>query len=290
VPVNVTVEEHLPTLYSAAEATSTRGQDRFRKLTATSLCLLIVAAAGGLIEHEWAGWLSLTAFGASLVTTGLWIFRHAETNWYDGRAAAESVKSLTWKYAVRGDPFSTSTGEAEVAYRSAIEGLVEELRELGSDVRAPDVAARSAALDAVRSAPLAHRRDVYRAQRVTQQRDWYARRARDHRVSSHRWHIAMFGCQSAGTVGALLKALGSIHADVLSLLATAAVAAAAWVTAGDFVRTARAYDFAALELDGVLDRLDAAGSEDEWASFVADAEQAMSREHTVWLARRRGSV
>jgi hypothetical protein len=56
-------------------------------------CLLILAALGGLIEDDWAGWVSLGAFGASLVASGLRIFHRAEADWYDGRAAAESVKS-----------------------------------------------------------------------------------------------------------------------------------------------------------------------------------------------------
>jgi hypothetical protein len=34
----------------------------------------------------------------------------------------------------------------------------------------------------------------------------------------------------------------------------------------------------------IVNRID---EEDAWATFVADAEQTMSREYTAWLARRR---
>ena len=44
---------------------------------------------------------------------------------------------------------------------------------------------------------------------------------------------------------------------------------------------ARAYEFAALELGQVSGRSSEVALEEDWASFVADAEQTMSREHTL---------
>jgi hypothetical protein len=60
--VNITVEEHLPGLYEAAEKVSAGGQEQFRKLTQVSLGLLVVASARGLFDKSWAGWLSAGAF------------------------------------------------------------------------------------------------------------------------------------------------------------------------------------------------------------------------------------
>ena len=74
-----------------------------------------------------------------------------------------------------------------------------------------------------------------------------------------------------------------------SVFAGAAAAAVAWLASGDYVKTARAYELTTLELDQALDLIDAIDDEAAWATFVADAEQTMSREHTAWLARRRGA-
>ena len=35
------------------------------------------------------------------------------TTWYEGRAAAESAKTLAWRYMVRAEPFVTANGRLE---------------------------------------------------------------------------------------------------------------------------------------------------------------------------------
>lgn len=72
------------------------------------------------------------------------------------------------------------------------------------------------------------------------------------------------------------------------MFAVAGATAVAWLAAGDYVKTARAYELTTLELDQALDIVNTIDEETAWATFVADAEQTMSREHTAWLARRRG--
>lgn len=289
-PLTTKVEDHMPALHGAAEETSAEGQAQFRRLVMSSLALLVVAAVGGLFDRPWGGWLSAVAFAGSLVITALWVFHHAETDWYDGRAGAESTKSMTWKFAVGGQPYGVDEFDAKTRYESDIQALIGELDRLGSSLRAPSRAAAADPLMEVRRASLDERRGVYRQQRVADQRGWYARRAGDHRRSARRWQVAMVCAQVVGIAGAVLKGVDVVHVDLLSLLATVAAALAAWTNAADYVQIARAYDFAAIELDAILSRVGDPKTEAEWAAFVADAEQAMSREHTMWLARKRGRL
>jgi hypothetical protein len=288
--VELKVEDHMPALYGAAERTSAEGQARFRRLIASSLALLVVAAVGGMVDRSWGGWLSAAAFSGSVLVTALWIVRRAENDWYDGRAGAESIKSMTWKFAVGGEPYAVDECDAETRYGSDIEALVSEIDRLGSSLRAPPSEGGTDALARLRVASLDGRRAVYREQRVTDQRQWYARRAGEHRASARRWQLAMVCAQILGIVGAVLKGVDVVHADLLSLLATVAAAIAAWTNAADSLHVARAYDFATLDLDAVLGRIGDPTTEAEWAAFVADAEQAMSREHGMWLARKRGRL
>jgi hypothetical protein len=67
--------------------------------------------------------------------------------------------------------------------------------------------------------------------------------------------------------------------------AAALAAGSAWFAVRQYETLGRAYVFAATELSVIHQRLLLAG-EDSWAQEVADAEEAISREHTMWRASR----
>ena len=279
----------MPAVYDVAETVSKQGQARFRQGTVVALLLLLIAALFGLVGKPWAGWLSAVAFGGSIVATGLGQFRSAEDDWYDGRAVAESAKTLTWKYAVRGQPFDVGDAEATSTYERLVGEVLGELRALRSTVEAPNERHDLRPLRQFREAELPDRQAVYREQRLGGQRDWYRRRGGEHRRTARTWGSVAVVLQLGGLAAAALKGLDVIELDLLSPFATAAAGALAWLAAGDYQKTARAYGLTTLELDMTLEAASQITSEEEWARFVADAEQTMSREHTTWLARRRGS-
>jgi hypothetical protein len=282
------VEDHMPSVFAAAEKASGRGQTRFKRATLAALALLVVAAVFGLIEKPWAGWVSGAAFTGSILATALTFFRDAEDDWYDGRAVAESAKTLTWKYAMGGEPFGVTEPDAEGAYNRALAAVVEEIRRLHGSSPPPAQVSGDGELRALRREPLDTRREIYHEQRLGSQRRWYNGRAREHGSTAKTWQIVAIILQTAGLVGAMVKALDVVSVDLLSVFAAAGTAALAWLAAGDYVKTARAYELTTLELDQTLRIVDTINDEDAWATFVADAEQTMSREHTAWLARRRG--
>jgi hypothetical protein len=282
------VEDHMPSVFLVAEEASQRGQTRFKRATLVALVLLVVAAVFGLVEEPWAGWVSGMAFAGSILASWLIFFRDAEDDWYDGRAVAESAKTLTWKYAVGGEPFEITQPDSETAYDRALAAVVEEIRTLRGSVAAPAGATETDKLRVLREEPLKVRCEVYRKQRLVDQRAWYSRRGSEHRSTARAWQIVAVVFQAAGLVGALLKGIDIVRVDLLSVFAAAGAGAVAWLAAGDYVKTARAYELTTLELDNVLGIVNRIDDEDAWATFVADAEQTMSREHTAWLARRRG--
>ena len=167
---DVRIHDHMPALHRAAETASGKGQQRFKRLTGAALILLVIAAVGGMIDQRWAGWLSAAAFAVGTVATTLWMTRRLENEWYDGRASAESAKSLTFKYAVGGAPFGVENPDAKDTYAEALDGIVAELRHLESPVDAPADPGELGELDRVRRGGLSDRQSAYRVQRVDEQR------------------------------------------------------------------------------------------------------------------------
>jgi SMODS and SLOG-associating 2TM effector domain 1 len=62
--------------------------------------------------------------------------------------------------------------------------------------------------------------------------------------------------------------------------------ALAWLQIKQYSSLAESYSVAAHELSLIESLLDASYTEDSWAHFVNEAENAISREHTTWRARR----
>ena len=85
------------------------------------------------------------------------------------------------------------------------------------------------------------------------------------------------------------RRLTAIVVAVVAVAATAAVAVAAWTRTKAHSELAEAYAVTAREVAQI--RASAAEvAEEDWRDFVANAEQAFSREHTLWHARRRTAV
>lgn len=77
-----------------------------------------------------------------------------------------------------------------------------------------------------------------------------------------------------------------VDADLLGIASGAAASIAAWTGLRQYRSLAVAYALTAHELRLVRDSLPHAEDEARWAQVVSDAEQAISREHTLWRARR----
>jgi hypothetical protein len=287
-------DELLPELFRLADSASLLGQQRSVGLVRWQLLLLTVAAAAGAAGGP-VCWLAAAAYlgaaGAVLRLTR----RQPQGLWYEGRAAAESVKTLAWKFAVRADAYQPPPAplpDAEGLYRSQLRHLVHDFRgsaALPADAElAPPV---TAPMRELRAEPLAVRREVYLRERVRAQRDWYRGKGAYCDRAGRRTELLGIALPLLGLALAVPRALGALPVDAPGAVSAVALAVAAWAQLRQYRPLAAAYRLAAAELEQVheqLTRLDptAAGSEELWARLARDAEDAVSREHTTWQARR----
>jgi hypothetical protein len=89
-----------------------------------------------------------------------------------------------------------------------------------------------------------------------------------------------------GIGAGILKAIGTIQGDLLGFAGALVAAMTAWLQAKQHRSLAAAYTVTALELASVRSKIRHQQSEADWATFVSDAEEAFSREHTLWKASR----
>jgi hypothetical protein len=281
-------DDDLPALFTAADTASMHGQREYVHGVRLRLLLAVVAAGLALVTWKTAAVAVAVVFAAMLLIDLRLRARRPEEVWYDGRAVAESAKSLAWRYSVAGLPFAIGD-EAEVERR-----FVGESERLLEDVQTREVvgAARpevTEAMRGLRGSDLEVRRAAYLAGRVGAQQEWYASRAALNEARARWWRAALVGVEVVGVLVALGRVAGIFDIDFAGLLATMVAAGAAWSGMRQHSTLARAYTFAAAELVIARGRLAAVSDEESWAREVNDAEEAVSREHTMWRASRSGT-
>lgn len=286
-------DSDLPGLFEAADTASLQGQRQYVNAVRLRLVFAVIAALTGIFTWKvGVRGIDLAAVGTAIALVAISLTDlnvksvRPEDRWYDGRALAESAKSLAWRYSVGGVPFARQEDDDAVRSRF-IEQVSRLLHEAPTTSITPS--ARPVVTDrmsALRAADLATRQAAYLTSRIADQQAWYAGKAQLNEKTAGRWRASLVVIEVLGIAAALAKAVGYIDLDLAGVVAAVIAAGTAWMNLRQFSTLARAYTFAANELSIARERLELVTDEPSWAAEVADSEEAISREHTMWRASR----
>lgn len=283
----------MPQLFQAADQASVHGQVSYVGRTRLRLVLLCAAATSGIVpltvgkgEINVPSLFGVGFFVLALGIEGLLWRDRPDKAWYDGRAVAESAKTLAWKFAVGGDPFpiTMSPADARRLLLARLDAVSSQFREL--ELEPVDAPLVSSWMTAQRASPFDERRMVYLEQRVGHQQHWYAVKATYNRRRARQWRTTLVALELCGAAISLVEATTRTGLFVAPVLAAVAGAVVAWLETKQHDSVARAYSAAVRDLASARLRLELVETEESWATEVGDAEEAISREHTVWLASR----
>jgi hypothetical protein len=283
----------LPGLFQAADEASLSGQARYLRASRLRLALLVVAGTCGVLSlHVAPVSFDVAALAAAVALVGaalveVWLLaEHPEQTWYDGRALAESAKTLAWRFAAAGAPFAKEgdEGGAERAFISQLRQLLDDAPK--TSIEASAAPAVSEAMRLLRQSTFEIRKKTYLGERIAEQQEWYSRKADWNTSRAQRWTVGLVVTELLGVVAAIFRGLGTINVDLAGVAATMVGTGVAWLSIKQHYSLGRAYAFAANELSIVYSNLELVDDEKVWAAAVADAEEAISREHTMWRASR----
>jgi hypothetical protein len=280
----------LPGVHDTASEASGRGQKTYLFLTALRLVSLLTAAMAGALGFislgfDLFGVILLVAFFVAAISEISLIVFQPERDWYSGRAIAESTKTLAWRFAAQGKPFgpNLTLDQAEALLRKRISEVLakgKDRLEIG-----PEPAVVTESMRSLRTADLQKRRATYLAYRTNEQREWYSTNAKKNEVRARTWRYVLLSGEILAVVAAALTLGRGIPLDFAGVVAALVASGAAWLATKQHSQITSAYRVAAVELaiqDGLLESVE----DKKWPQAVADAEEAISREHTMWLASR----
>jgi hypothetical protein len=292
--MSVTVDRpaDFPALFRSADRESLRAQRSYLRSLMVRLGALLVAAFGGALTLTTAagfqigGGLAFLAFACALGAELFLATTSPLATWYEGRAAAESAKTLAWRYMVRGEPFEVDEPDVDKQFLAQTHSLLQDLQSLSLGTGEPDAHQITDRMRQIRALDFEERRQIYLVDRIADQQRWYSEKARWNDRRARSWVLVSIVLEIAGLIGGALKAFGWINFDLLGFLAAAAGCVMAWIEAKQHRNLATAYGIASQELASIATELPMVSSEERWAALVGQAEEAISREHTLWRASR----
>ncbi|GAB3221756.1 DUF4231 domain-containing protein [Glycomyces halotolerans] len=289
---NPLIDQDLPSIFHSADRAARRGQTNYLLATKIRSISIILAAIFGMLAAVSTNFVIVTvvAFVLALAIELYLLDQKPEQAWYDGRALAESAKSIAWRFAVGAAPFNFDDGtEAESSDR-----LRAELARLLTD--APDISITATSYEAVsekiretRRMSLKKRKQIYLDGRIKDQQKWYSDKYEYNRKRAEKWRICLLFLEIVGILVAILMIIEVLRIDLTGIVASVIGVGSSWMAVRQYSSLQRAYAFASHELSIIGDRIIAQlddESEESWAREAGDAEEAISREHKMWRASR----
>lgn len=283
-------QEDFPALYRAADSYSVEQQKVFYAVLGWELLLLLIAAVISMLDLNHFSWAILQAivlFGA--LACAVYLFsRKPDRHWYSARAVAESVKTVSWRYVVRAEPFDVDDAAAREHFRQTLHAIVDQNRDVAQRFNKNlEEVQLTERMRSLRDSDFDTRKRAYLEGRITEQQSWYARKNQLNDCKSKRAFVALVLVLGLAGVFAICRVRYAATAiwptDVLVTLATTVLA---WTQAKRFTELAAAYSLAAFEISNLRLQAEDVACDDQLSTFVGDAENAFSREHTQWAARK----
>lgn len=286
-------EQDYPGLYQAANSESIRTQKIYFTAMRWFLILLILGSIYSLytVDSKLIAIIAAVLFILSLSLSIFMAYKRHDRTWYSARAVAESVKTLTWRYMMCAEPYLKSMPERDVrnSFLSDLEAILKENRDVTKELCNENASsdAISSMMEKIRASERPQRLSLYTKCRVEEQRNWYKNKSRFNKDCTAKWFFILVSLNGVAILCALLR-IGFTSWTFLptEVFAVAAASSVSWLQAKRFNELSTSYALAAHEITIIMARMHSISTDEDFYKYVSDTENAFSREHTQWTARR----
>ena len=287
-----------PCLFQSSDSASLIEQKSYINLCRIDFSLIVLAAffSGFSLNPslkilKWCALFALISLILSfclklIIKIGKW-----DKKWFDTRAVAESVKTVTWRYIMGVEPYENSLS-AEDLDRKFVNKLDEILRSASkaSGSLAKNVGSEqqiSNRMREVRQMNIEERKTIYLQQRIKDQKDWYSKKAKYNSGKETMWFWVTIIVELLAILTAIymFNTLNSTF-NPIGTFTTLVVVFTAWNQTKKYGELSQSYTIAAQELISIESLAVHIKNEEKLSDYVRDTENAISREHTMWCAKR----
>lgn len=188
----------------------------------------------------------------------------------------------------RAEPFDMGDEESRAELTTRLKTIIDQNRAVSSQLTSHLTEAHvTTRMLEVRALPLADRRHVYASERIDDQLRWYSSKAAAAERNSKLFFLFVVLTNAIAVAFALLriKFPGAPYWPTDVFVAGSACLLS-WMQARRFSELSSSYALTAHEISFIKMSANAPSSDDGLSKFVGDTENAFSREHTQWIARK----
>lgn len=279
-----------PALYQSASDLSRNSQNAFFRAFLAHMTLLAIATAISVINSscpEVAILQAVVLIGALGCAIYLYFVR-PDRCWYSGRAVAESIKTITWRYISKAEPFDNRDEIDRHEFGLKLKAIVDQNKDVAGLLTTHlDGVQISNEMERLRQTSATERLDYYRTNRIVDQQTWYAKKSSANKRMVDKFFIALLV-----TIGiSIFFSIAKVRFPTTpywptDFFVTAAAGLLSWIQAKRFQELSASYALAAHEISLIREQSGQPMTDEELSKFVGDAENAFSREHTQWIARK----
>lgn len=287
-------DSDLPALYKSADSTSNSSQKKYFIGIGSYLILILLATFFTFVSdnspNQTSRIISAVLFFITLAIM-VWLkVTKPDDIWYNARAVAESVKTRAWRWMLKASPYEDSE-DPKVMSREFVKDLTSIFSENKSLVgklnlnQNGDSAITEKMID-IRALPLAERLSVYRENRIINQELWYFRKARDNKFYGQVWFGLTILTHSMAILLLLINIANPELKMPIEIVAVGASGILTWLQAKKHNELASSYTLTFHEIMLIKSEVVHISTQEELSTYIINCENAFSREHTQWVARK----
>ena len=175
-----------PCFYLDSNKASLKSQSIYKRFTLAILFILftstILSSLNINATTRWEyldklnGWLVLLSGTGSIILLN----SKFEKKWYIGRAVSESIKTISWKYMMKSEPFDLVIDKANrELFISRVSEILSKAQQLGfipalNSIHSDPITKK---MDALRNMNFTERKSIYASHRIEDQIKWYAKKS-----------------------------------------------------------------------------------------------------------------
>ncbi len=284
--------------YQASDKSSIKAQSYYINIVRIDLIAMIIASAISIYNYTdlnsklYIYTISFLLLFLSLILTIILKSKKYEDTWYQSRALAESAKTLTWRFVTCSEYFEENLQEiiAKERFINRIKEISNEYSELKKilDSKILILPIITNKMLEIRKLDNNSRKDYYIKHRIINQKNWYSKEAKFNYIRYNFWFAIIICCQAIALISVVfLIKYPTNKVNLMGLFTTIATSAISWLQIKQHQNLKQAYTTAVQELNFIETLSDKIITADELSKFVLDSENAISREHTLWLAQKR---
>ncbi|HDS4352748.1 DUF4231 domain-containing protein [Enterobacter roggenkampii] len=280
-----------PYIYIYSDEKSIKKQSIYFFLLILEYGTLIITAINSFFDYKGKYVTSMIFFIFLMVLLLIKTKYSSSSAWYKFRALAESIKTTSWRYTMKGSPFN---GENDLEdfkkYKEFLESILINSNYISKKVSKTVLSKENItnSMRSVRNSNWEDRKNFYLTHRIENQWNWYRSKSTYNSKMAKKWWTIVLSVY-------LIAFLASIYnifyftqfTFPVSILTTVASSLLGWSQIKRYNELSSSYLLTASEISLIKEQIHYIKSESEFSDFVNEAELAFSREHTQWEARRK---